>query len=325
MLQLRPNCECCNTDLAGDAADAYICSFECTFCARCTGEKLQGKCPNCGGELVRRPPRAADKLMNIRHPRSGFTSPKAAVIALPETALISRVPEAERYIAHHRQRFDPSARRNVPAHVTILYPFMAPALVDDEVIAASRASRVPFRVSTTASRGRERFPVALYLAPDPGEPFSALIAGIFRAFPDYPPFEGNSTPSSRMSPSRMATSRCSARSRSSCASRCRDRVCRRVAPNWCSSKIRAAAGNRCTFSRSAASRVRQRPAANPAGSASSAHVIHFAHDPETRQRQIPLYSRKLDRKTGRRRNLGTFGTRAAAERHERAVQYFKRH
>jgi len=36
-----------------------------------------------------------------------------------------------------------------------------------------------------------------------------------------------------------------------------------------------------------------------------------------------LYSRKLDRKTGKRRNLGTFGTRAAAEKHERAVQYFK--
>jgi hypothetical protein len=37
-----------------------------------------------------------------------------------------------------------------------------------------------------------------------------------------------------------------------------------------------------------------------------------------------LYSRKKDRKTGRRRNLGTFGSRAAAERHERAVQFFKR-
>jgi hypothetical protein len=37
-----------------------------------------------------------------------------------------------------------------------------------------------------------------------------------------------------------------------------------------------------------------------------------------------LYSRKADRKTGRRRNLGTFGSRAAAERHERAVQFFKR-
>jgi len=38
-----------------------------------------------------------------------------------------------------------------------------------------------------------------------------------------------------------------------------------------------------------------------------------------------LYSRKTNPKTGRRRNLGTFATRAAAERHERAVQYFKRH
>jgi len=38
-----------------------------------------------------------------------------------------------------------------------------------------------------------------------------------------------------------------------------------------------------------------------------------------------LYSRKVDPKTNRRRNLGTFGTRAAAEKHERAVQYFKRH
>ncbi len=38
-----------------------------------------------------------------------------------------------------------------------------------------------------------------------------------------------------------------------------------------------------------------------------------------------LYSRKLDAKTGKRRNLGTFSTRAAAEKHEREVQYFKRH
>jgi hypothetical protein len=38
-----------------------------------------------------------------------------------------------------------------------------------------------------------------------------------------------------------------------------------------------------------------------------------------------LYSRKIDSRTRRRRNLGTFTTRAAAEKHERAVQYFKRH
>jgi len=40
--------------------------------------------------------------------------------------------------------------------------------------------------------------------------------------------------------------------------------------------------------------------------------------------QYRLYSRKKNPKTGRRRNLGTFASRAAAERHERAVQFFKR-
>ena len=41
--------------------------------------------------------------------------------------------------------------------------------------------------------------------------------------------------------------------------------------------------------------------------------------------QFRLYSRKKDPKTGRRRNLGTFKSRQAAEKHERAIQYFKRH
>jgi hypothetical protein len=41
--------------------------------------------------------------------------------------------------------------------------------------------------------------------------------------------------------------------------------------------------------------------------------------------QYRLYSRKVNPRTGKRRNLGTFATRAAAARHERAVQYFKRH
>ena len=62
MLQLRPNCECCNKDLPPEATDACICSFECTFCASCADTKLKGNCPNCGGELVARPRRPADKL-----------------------------------------------------------------------------------------------------------------------------------------------------------------------------------------------------------------------------------------------------------------------
>ena len=69
MLQLRPGCECCDTDLPGDSGDAYICSFECTFCTCCATGTLKGKCPNCGGELVPRPRRAFEKL--LKHPASG--------------------------------------------------------------------------------------------------------------------------------------------------------------------------------------------------------------------------------------------------------------
>ncbi len=62
MLTLRPNCECCDRDLAPDSADARICTFECTFCADCADVRFAGACPNCGGELVRRPIRPAALL-----------------------------------------------------------------------------------------------------------------------------------------------------------------------------------------------------------------------------------------------------------------------
>jgi hypothetical protein len=64
MLQLRPNCECCDRDLPPESTQARICSFECTFCASCADGVLGGKCPNCGGELLVRPRRPAGKLAN---------------------------------------------------------------------------------------------------------------------------------------------------------------------------------------------------------------------------------------------------------------------
>ena len=62
MLEIRPSCECCDVDLPPESTDARICSFECTFCAGCADGALGGRCPNCGGELVRRPRRPAVKL-----------------------------------------------------------------------------------------------------------------------------------------------------------------------------------------------------------------------------------------------------------------------
>ena len=62
MLALRPNCECCDRDLPAASPDAMICTFECTFCADCARTVFDGTCPNCGGELVRRPVRPEDRL-----------------------------------------------------------------------------------------------------------------------------------------------------------------------------------------------------------------------------------------------------------------------
>jgi 2'-5' RNA ligase len=109
---------------------------------------------------------------------------------LPETALICRVPEAEPFISHYRERYDPPARRRVPAHVTVLYPFMPPQHVDAGVVA--ELARIAAGVSCFDYRLREtrRFPVSLYLAPEPDRPFSALTDAVHRSFPDYPPFAG---------------------------------------------------------------------------------------------------------------------------------------
>jgi hypothetical protein len=68
MLQLRPNCECCNRDLPNESTEARICTFECTFCSDCAETRLGHTCPNCGGELVRRPRRPVAAL--TRHPAS---------------------------------------------------------------------------------------------------------------------------------------------------------------------------------------------------------------------------------------------------------------
>jgi len=59
VLELRPNCECCDKDLPPDAPDARICSYECTFCAACVETVLRDVCPNCGGGFAPRPVRPA--------------------------------------------------------------------------------------------------------------------------------------------------------------------------------------------------------------------------------------------------------------------------
>lgn len=103
MLQLRPGCECCDRDLPADGDAAYICTFECTFCRDCAEGKLGLQCPNCGGELVRRPRRPADKLAKypasterVHKPQGCVGTGRAASEAGAIRALVQRWMEASK-------------------------------------------------------------------------------------------------------------------------------------------------------------------------------------------------------------------------------------
>jgi hypothetical protein len=76
MLELRPNCECCDRDLPARSTEARICTYECTFCASCAETVFAGLCPNCGGNFVPRPIRPEKQLLKDpasrkRHRRPG--------------------------------------------------------------------------------------------------------------------------------------------------------------------------------------------------------------------------------------------------------------
>ena len=79
VLDLKPNCECCDKDL-GPMAEAFICTFECTFCPACTQGILAGTCPNCLGNLERRPirPEAGPAGGLRKHPPSEHRILKSA-------------------------------------------------------------------------------------------------------------------------------------------------------------------------------------------------------------------------------------------------------
>lgn len=61
MLRMHPDCRRCGADLPAASPGAFICSFECTYCAPCA-EEMDDRCPNCGGELMDRPTRPRNML-----------------------------------------------------------------------------------------------------------------------------------------------------------------------------------------------------------------------------------------------------------------------
>lgn len=100
------------------------------------------------------------------------------------------IPEAEGLVKPFRDRFDPSAAKGMPAHVTILFPFKPPSELTPAVGEALTVilSQSP-RFSVSLSR-LGRFPDALYLAPEREEPFQRLTRLVVERFPEHPPYEG---------------------------------------------------------------------------------------------------------------------------------------
>ena len=127
---------------------------------------------------------------------------RANVLAMadpaPHSGLIVAVPEAEPAVARHRERLDANARLGIPAHITVLFPFIPPKAIGPAALAQlerlfAAVSQFRFQLHHTAWFGDD----VLWLAPrDPG-PFRALTRSVVEAFPAFPPYEGqfgDSTP-----------------------------------------------------------------------------------------------------------------------------------
>jgi 2'-5' RNA ligase len=107
------------------------------------------------------------------------------------TALIVPIPEAEAVVGRFRATLDRSASWGVPAHVTVLYPFLRPDRIDDAALAAVREAvatvpRFHVELSHVAWFGE----TVVYVAPQPDRPFRDLTAAVWDRFPGAPPYLG---------------------------------------------------------------------------------------------------------------------------------------
>jgi 2'-5' RNA ligase len=108
----------------------------------------------------------------------------------PASAVVVRVP-VPRVLERLRARWDWAAGVGVPAHVTILFPFLPERQLGPDVrreVATIAAAHEPFEVRFTRV---ERFPGVIYLAPEPSAPFAHLTQAVVARYPDYPPYGGS--------------------------------------------------------------------------------------------------------------------------------------
>jgi 2'-5' RNA ligase len=123
-------------------------------------------------------------------PPAGDLSATVADYIEGETGLVVTVPEAEAAVGRWRDQFDSSAIVGMPAHITVLYPFLGRSLIDADVIselAAIFAGHHAFGLRFVRCR---RFPDVLCLQPEPESPLRALTEAVANRWPEAPPYGG---------------------------------------------------------------------------------------------------------------------------------------
>jgi 2'-5' RNA ligase len=106
-----------------------------------------------------------------------------------ESAIVILVPQAQDVVQSVRQRYELEPAQ-VPAHITVLYPFMPPHDISPPVIADLQRLFARHRPLCFSLAALETFPGVLYLAPTPREPFVELTRAVYECFPDTPPYGG---------------------------------------------------------------------------------------------------------------------------------------
>jgi 2'-5' RNA ligase len=116
------------------------------------------------------------------------------LIGVAETALLVPVAAAEPLVRSHRLARDPVAPLGVPAHITVLYPFLPPDEVDQTVCDAVTEVLDGFPAFDFALTEVRHFPEGvIYLAPEPADPFTAITHALTDRWPEHPPYGGTYT------------------------------------------------------------------------------------------------------------------------------------
>lgn len=150
MLELRPNCECCDKDLPPDSAEAMICTFECTFCCDCVNGSLDGVCPNCGGNFEPRPVRPANKLRKFpaSTTRVGNTVYSVYIVrCADETYYTGIAVDVARRVAEHENSPRGAKYLKGRGPLTLVY--------SQSVGDRSTASRIEFRIKQLSRSGKQ--------------------------------------------------------------------------------------------------------------------------------------------------------------------------